>query len=297
MTAVKLTLAAIAGLALAVPATAQDSKIPSDDIVVRGRRDKDVETFVRSLASDKDGRQLARWNGRLCVRIVGLWPERERTVGDRIAALAGRLGVSYQTPPKCTPNTVIAFTGQADKFTAEIVDAVPALISDVDSYGLPPRKQIARYLAPRPIRWFAINATTNADGQRAGAVDRNGAGLATDASPSSIPASRIMARTRENTVAALIVVDESKLGGIKWTQLADYLAMVTFAQPRIDANFADSDSIMAMFAARDAGRAGPAGLTPADQAFLTALYRTDANLSSDQQRGAIGDAVRKQARR
>ncbi|MDB5679548.1 hypothetical protein [Sphingomonas bacterium] len=283
----------LATLALAVPAAAQDASSQKDDIIVRGQRDKEVETFVRSLTETRDGRQVARWNGRICPKVVGLWPERAAMITDRIAAVAKLIDVSMQVPPKCEPNTIIAFTGQADLFTAKMIDSVPTLITDVEYYGLPRRKQVARYLAPRAVRWFSINATTMSDGQHAGAAGRNGAGLAIDASPNSTPASRITARTRENTIATLIVIDESKLGGIKWLQLADYLAMVTFAQPAIDADFTGSDSVMAIFAARDAGGAGPAGLTAQDRGFLTGLYRSAANLSSSQQRGVIADAVRK----
>jgi hypothetical protein len=290
---IRQVIVTAAAVALATVASAQTAPPAKDDIVIRADRDKQVESFVRSLAPSKDGRQLARWNGQICVRVVGLWPERAAKIADRIALLARQIDVSYETPPKCTANTIIAFTGQADLFTAKIVDSVPALITDVDSNGLPPRKVVARYLAPRAVRWFSINATTNSDGQRAGRAGRNGAGLAVDASPSSIAASRLTARTRENTIATLIVVDESKLGGIKWSQLADYLAMVTFAQPAIDADFAGSDSIMAIFAARDGGTAGPAGLTAADTAFLAALYKSAANLSPAQQRGVITDAVKK----
>lgn len=285
------SLLSLAAALVTLPALAQDAR-PQEDVVVRGRRDKEVETFVRSLAPSKDGRQLARWNGQVCLRIVGLWPKRADMISARIAAIAKRLGASYAAAPKCAANTVIAFTGQADKFTAKIIDAVPALISDVEQYGLPPKKLVAKYLQSRPIRWFTINGTTNSDGQHAGAVDPDGSGKI-DTGQSSIPASRITARTRENTIAALIVVDEAQLGGIQWTQLADYLAMVTFAQPAIDADFTGSDSIMAMFAARDAGKAGPVGLTPADDAFLIALYHGDANLSPAQQRGTIIDSVRR----
>ena len=282
-----------AALSVVLPAAAQDARRDKDDIVVRGQRDKEVETFVRSLTESRDGRQVARWNGRICPKVVGLWPERATMITDRIAAVAKLIDVSIRVPPKCEANTVVAFTSHADLFTAKMIDAVPALITDVDYYGLPRRKQLARYLAPRAVRWFSINATTLSDGQHAGAVDRNGAGMAVDAAPNSMPASRITALTRENTIATLIVVDESKLAGIKWSQLADYLAMVAFAQPAIDADFAGSDSVMAIFAARDSGVAGPAGLTARDEGFIKALYRAPANLSAAQQRGVIADAVKK----
>lgn len=298
---------ALAAATLAAPAIAQDTgaapaeakqDTPSakDDIVVNGVRRKATETFVRALTATRDGHQVARWNGQICLKVVGLWPEREAMIASRVAEVAKLVGVAYQTAPKCEVNTTIAFTGQADKFTAEMIRSVPTLITDVEYFGRPSKKTVAPYLAPRPVRWFAMNETTLSDGMHAGAVGYGGGGMAVDASPSSIPASRLTARTRENTVASLIVVDEAKLSGIKWAQLADYLAMVTLAQPAIDADFSGYDSIMAMFAARDAKRPGAPGLTLADRAFLTGLYKTAANLSPAQQRGVIADAVRKTSR-
>jgi hypothetical protein len=294
---IRMPLLAVAALSLALPAGAQD-KAPDDkdnkgDIIVNGRRDQDrdkqVETFVKSLAPTGDNGQLARWNGRVCLAMVGLWPERRAYILDRIGAVAKTLDVDYEQAPKCTPNTLIVFTTNADKFTADALDKYPALVRN-DLYGRPSRKELAPFIAPRPVRWFTINMPTMADGKRVGSMDADGK---VDVEPTIIPASRIRTRIRMNTFGGLIVVDESKVGGIKWPQLADYLAMVMFAQPEINADFASTDSVMAIFAARDAGKPGPAGLTPQDRSFLTALYRTDADLTASQQRGTITDAVRK----
>ncbi|MES2096727.1 MAG: hypothetical protein V4459_08185 [Pseudomonadota bacterium] len=294
---IRIALLAAAALSLALPADAQD-KVPDakgdqSDIIVNGRRDRDrdkqVETFVKSLAPTGDSGQLARWNGQACVAMVGLWPERRAYLLDRIGAVAKLLDVSYKQAPKCAPNTLIVFTTDADKFAADAVDKYPDLVRN-GMYGRPSRKELARYVAPRPVRWFTINMPTMADGQRVGSMDADGK---VDVEPTIIPASRIRTRIRMNTFGGLIVVDEGKVGGIKWPQLADYLAMVMFAQPQIDGNFAGADSVMAIFAARDAGKPGPAGLTPQDRSFLTALYRTDADLTASQQRGVIGDKVKK----
>lgn len=265
---------------LTLPATAQQMPKNQPDIVITGQLDAQIDAQVRRLAPSRNGRQIARWDGRdrLCVTVIGLWPERAAFLSQRIGAAAGMVGVQFTTNPKCVPNVFVVFTPEADKVAADLIKHHPELIQNVDMFGLPHGKLKAGYLAPRAVRWFSVDETTMADGE-----------LSNDSA--AIP-TRIKEPTRENIVLSLLLVDESKLAGIKWPQLGDYLAMTILSQPKIDADYGGDDSVLSIFAARDAGKHGPAGLTEQDKSFLTALYRSDAAGFVDQQRQQISNGLR-----
>lgn len=270
---------------LASPAVAQDNPKADPDIVVTGRLDPEMDALLRRLAPTKDDRQIARWDDRICARVLGLSSERATYLTNRINAAAKAIGIGASTNPKCTTNVLVVFTPFADAFAADVVRNHPDYIRDIERAGLPHGKIKASYLAPRPVRWFTINKTVMADGSTS---DKYPKAAEEGLHLSFSPPSRIGMRTRENTMLSLIVVDEPKMAGIKWSQLGDYLAMVSLSQPRMDADYAGEDSVLAVFADRDAGKVGPLSLTDRDRTFLTALYKSDPALSPDQQRSQIG---------
>ncbi|HEX4695762.1 hypothetical protein [Sphingomonas sp.] len=280
------------GLALlAHSAVAQDKPKTQSEIVINGKLDDQVDALVRRLAQGKNDRQIARWDDRICARVLGLGSERADYLTGRIVAAAKAVGVTTAGSAKCTPNVLVVFTPFADAFAADVVKNHPDYIQNPDMFGLPHGKLKASYLAPRPVRWFSIRKTVMADG---GTVDTFPKGSGDGQHLSFAPPSRIGLPTRENTMLSLIVVDEPKMAGLKWSQLGDYLAMVSLGQPGMDVDYAGEDSVLAVFADRDAGKAAPLGLTEQDRNYLVALYKSDAALAPDQQRGQIKRYFKKQ---
>jgi hypothetical protein len=68
----------------------------------------------------------------------------------------------------------------------------------------------------------------------------------------------------------LVIVDKTRVQGASMGQLADYIAMVSYAEIRPDAQLDDAPTILKLF--DGAPKAAPAGLSDWDQAFLTSLY-------------------------
>jgi len=68
----------------------------------------------------------------------------------------------------------------------------------------------------------------------------------------------------------LVIVDQRQLQAVSPRQLADYIAMVGFAEIKPGARLGDAPSILSLF--DPAPRAAPAGLSAWDQAFLSSLY-------------------------
>jgi hypothetical protein len=87
-----------------------------------------------------------------------------------------------------------------------------------------------------------------------------------------------------------VIVDQTRLHGVKLGQLADYIAMAGFAKLRPDAHLGDAPTILRLF--NGAPQEAPDGMTGWDQAFLTSLYATEER--SRLQRGQIAsEMVRK----
>jgi hypothetical protein len=74
---------------------------------------------------------------------------------------------------------------------------------------------------------------------------------------------------------ALVIVDGTKTNGAGLAPIADYVAMAGLAELDLGAALGSDPTILRLFTAPADAR--PAALTAWDQAFLTALYRTEEN--------------------
>lgn len=73
----------------------------------------------------------------------------------------------------------------------------------------------------------------------------------------------------------LIVVDTGRVQGQKLGPLTDYLSMLALAQVRSLDGCSSLPSVIDRLGKGCADRPAPDGLTPADAAYLTALYASD----------------------
>ena len=73
----------------------------------------------------------------------------------------------------------------------------------------------------------------------------------------------------------LIVIDTSRITGQKLGPLTDYLSMLALAQVKSLDGCSSLPSVIDRLGQSCAGREAPDGLTPADAAYLTALYSSD----------------------
>ncbi|WP_174287349.1 hypothetical protein [Sphingomonas bacterium] len=275
-------LLALAGTASAqqAPAPVAVPTAPDADIVVQHRTDAAIARMVDAMTQTRHGFQVARWNEAICPLVLDLDPLHTALIDERIVAVAKSVDVPVATKP-CAPSVVIVATADADALAKALVDQHPGLFGD-PAYGIRHGNTITDLKASRPVRWINATRTGGADSRRIGAGNAlntyNGG-------------SRIAHTTRENTVLSLVIVDTARLSHITWGQLADYLSLVTLANPAL--SVAAPDSVMSIFATRDAGGRGPAGLTPADTALLQGLYRSDSSLGSGMQRAQIADQIKK----
>lgn len=261
------------GTVLAVqPVSAQDAP-QQGDVVVHGATKEETKKLVEALTPSRYGLQLARWNDQICPEVIGLDDAHRDYVARRIKEEAQSLRVELRKSATCTSNIVIIFTDTADALSADVIKNYPGLIRDTDKFGLPHAADRAPYLASRPVRWFWVTGT-----RMVGNI-----------------LSRIAKTTVENTRLSLIIVDNTKLGGLKWSQLAAYIAMVALSHPDMDTDYSNNDTILSLFQRRESAEPAPMSLTDQDQVFLKALYNSNPNLEADQQRNQIFRALRNPA--
>lgn len=246
---------------------------PSQQVVVEGRGIESVDRFVESLTQTRGERQLPRWNGHICPRVLGLDPGHAAFILRRLQGLARELRIPVATR-NCRGNVVIVVTGDADEFVTTLVRRHPRLFRGPrDNLASP--AEIAQLLVPRPVRWIAASDTGNAEGR-----------IIYDRNVNIYNASRLTLTSRENMAFSFIIVDAERLQDLRWGQLADYLSLVALARPAMDAPY-DPATILSLFSLRDQGRQTPAALTQQDRAFLRALYTTNPATRAHEQRAAI----------
>ena len=244
---------AAGGLVMATAAAAQPVQAvpPSSRLANPARIERQAADFVQSYGAFTSGasassRRTGRWARGLCVAFDGLAPAQETAVSARIEEVAKTVGVGVR-PADCEPaNLEIAVTANPQGLLNRLVEEDSQLLGDRTSDSRTAR------IVTLPIQaWYWTN----------------GAALADRATS---------APTRLFT-NVLVIVDlrrpeiKTKTLGL----LADYLAMLALSQPRDLGQCNVLPSITDLFAACP-GRPGPAGLTPADAAYLSALYAGDA---------------------
>ena len=162
---------------------------------------------------------------------------------------------------------VVIVTARADAFAALLMRRSPRLLAWTAN-GRPKRRDVARWLEPRPVRW--LHTTTVSGAALIGKLN--------------------FRPEQRNMAVALGIVDASRLGGVTWGQLSAHVAMAAFTRAEPDAAEKRSESVLALFS-RDAAAEQPRSLTRWDEAFLNALYSTAPTLSTARQRERMQDRM------
>jgi hypothetical protein len=300
---------------LAVQASAQDAfreaealgEAPqvAEEVIVRGRRLSEIEfnlqryihDFLDEVTAPARGRGLARWQRRVCVGVHNVQNTAAQYIADRIASVM--LGVGLQPgEPGCTPDVSIIFSTDASQSAAQMVDSDPRLFRPVAGYagtdlGLEALDEFVR--TDRAVRWWHVSLPVDA---RTGvpAIELPDGGLCGGArcTPQIAVAgpSRIHSGIRDDLRYVIMIVDVTKLTGMTWQALADYLALVSLAQIDPKTNPASFDSILNLFSNPGAY----SGLTDWDWSYLRALYAFDQERVPSAQRNEIVSRIAQQER-
>ncbi len=285
MTAPTLLMAlALLGAAPQDPAPQRPPADQADqvaDVVVIGRDLADaVDSFVDSVVAPPPGRGPARWDRKVCVGAVNLKRATAQQLVDRVSEVALDIGLDIGEPG-CTPDILIMATDDGTALAAALVDARPRVFRPGYSGAARSRAALEQFSATnRPVRWWHVSLPVDADtGQIAVRVPGY------DPPMINTLASRLRTEIQNDLRRAIIIVDLVQADRVSFRQLADYIAMVAFAQIDPEAKLEGFDTVLNVFA----DPAGAAGLTDWDRAYLTSLYNAQLNQRAPgQQGGEIG---------
>jgi hypothetical protein len=249
---------------------------------------RQTHDFVQTFAATSDMLdQVARWTQPVCVTLQGLSPDAAAEVKGRVEEVAKALKVGVRKAG-CTPNIQIAFTGEPkaliDKVAREdelmlgfrhhsdreklttITHPVQAWYAtgtggaDVDTVGIVFSASGGSGQVPagfkRPPNGFQYDDEDNYQG-RAGCGD-----------------SRFSSCLSSEFQHVLVIVDTNRVQDYPAGLIADYVVMLTMAQPKSLDGCNVLPSVIDLFS-KDCANFGMDGLTRADVAYLTALYRTN----------------------
>lgn len=269
---------------------------PVDDrVVTRGSRlnglsfEEYVFNFVGEVArpvSSEFG--IARWGDRLCVGAMNIPAEAAQFVVNRISEVASEIGIKPGRPG-CDPDLYIIFTEDGRALAQKLVDEEPGMFRPFGgaggtTQGLHALNEFAE--SDDPVRWWQISMVVDWGGNIAIALPNTPVSGAPFVSGAN---SRLANPVRDELWRAYIIVDASQATGKNWSELADYLAVVSLAQIDPHADTSGYDTILNLFA--DAS--SPRRMTDWDYSFLRALYRFDQHRVPKTQAGLLADEMKR----
>jgi hypothetical protein len=264
--------------------------------------------FVQSYGVFTRSHTAARWS-ELCLRVVGLTPEQEAAVKKRVVDVAKAVDVAVTADCRRS-NVQIGFTDDPQGMLDGVLNGRAAALGDrtsdtrnVKTDTLPIQ---AWYVTNEA---FAANDGEASDLKvrvlyqamatpchcELGAAGAAGLGAGPQANGSYIPpggnpwgqtspgsgwgpapgfggfGGRAPALHDRQFLNAFVIVDLRRVGDRSLGLISDYVAMVALAEPRDLEHCNVLPSVTDLFL--DCGRPAPDGLTPADAAYLTALYQ------------------------
>ena len=288
----------LAGAALAEPASQTVSPL-----TVEGATPKTITTQARAFvvshatAPNPEIGQISRWHSPVCVQVEGLAQAAQaNAIKARIESVAGSVGLPAARAG-CKANVEIVFSDDPQA----TMDLVAQRREDLLGYYHRTERDRLKTVS-RPIQaWY--KTSTRGEGDRSGALfagldftsadpDHAAANLMTDDPNKGTPTGcadspRFKSCLTSEFENVFIVVDAKALRNKGAGLAADYLVMLALSQPKALGGCSALPSILDLTTkAACAGRNPPGGLTPADAAWLTALYASDpqakgANAQSD----------------
>ena len=241
----------------------KSGKSTLETVTVEARKQRDlierqISTFVSSITIPYKEESLARWQLPICPLVAGLPRDRGEFVFGRVSQVARDTGIPL-APQECAPNFFIIMTRDPEALLQKWWAHDPRLMNDDRGIG-----GIKSFIhTAQPVRvWY--NACSEAPGWakafREGSLHCGTGDLG----------SRLAWEAVRAIYSAIVVVDLGHIKDLNDGQLADYIAMVGFAQIRKKPELGAAPTILRLFAESDVAR--PQGLSSWDQAFLKSLY-------------------------
>jgi hypothetical protein len=307
----RLILPAIMASGLALSASAQEQQTPLtaqqqvapenavENVIVtepRLRSEKALNNFViaHAAATPFLGK-IARWKTGICPITVGLPPEVDLYISQRILRVAMAAGVPLATSEPCRPNIAVLATPEPQKLLDFVRAKRPALL------GFHYRPQAERVASMKlAVQAWYSTATEDFYGMISGDFPSGSMGYGVmngdfrDIPTYHASGSRLGDGLKSEFTAAIIVVDASKIVGQEVGPLSDYIAMLALSQGRSYDDCQSVPTITNLMAPNCDAELKPAAITDVDMTYLRGLYRMRPDGSYMAERGSIAFEMKKE---
>jgi hypothetical protein len=277
-----LNLATLAAPAVATPP-------PTDEIVVQGEKQRTrVQKFVRQLTPAPFDGQLAKFLAPVCPASVGLLPEQNNQVADRIRQVSKAIGTDV-APQGCTVNLLVMVVPDKKVAIQQLRAKRP------DLFGELPAAEIGRLESvPGPATAWQLIDVTGTDGMPLGSARLDATGDAFRIVRVVGTPSRIVKLTVPQFRGSVLIVESHALDGVSTRQLADYAVMRTLASVSEPSSALPADSILTLFNPGVNGLTAPLSVTQWDYAFLKSYYASSNSVVASSERHELQQRMQKE---
>lgn len=240
-------LACTVALASAAASAAHSSPVGAE----RGSAAKaEAAAFVKSYARPNAFQWVARWQDRVCAHVSGLTADQDAAVEARVESIA-------QAVVPASFLTMRTLSKIPERLEQPCQGRAVTILFSTD-----PQRSLDEIIAAKPGLWAFTSKAKK-----------------TVSSPVQVWYEKAGCDGCEpletRLTGALVIVDLRRTRGQRLGALADYVAMLVLAQPHSFNQCQAAASVTDLLAGPCKGRPAPAGLTPSDAAYLTALYSGD----------------------
>jgi hypothetical protein len=284
-----MLLGLLSALSLAAQAAGVSTAPQTNEIVVEGEKQRTrVQKFVRQLTPAPFDGQLAKFLAPVCPASVGLLPQQNQQVEDRIRQVSKAIGADVASG-NCTRNVLVLVVPNKKVAIQQLRQKRPELFGDL------PSAEIRRIEDVRgPVTAWQMIDVFGSDGMPLGSAR-------IDATGDDIRIVRVVgtpSRIRKLTVpqfrGSVLIVESHALDGISTRQLADYAVMRLLASVREPSSALPADSILTLFNPGITGTTAPLSVTQWDYAFLKSYYASSNSVVASSERHEVEERMRKE---
>lgn len=291
--------AALLSATLTVMGSSAVAQTTGPDVVVTAEKEqaareaKEVRHFVTAIAAPAEG-QFARFRAPICPVAIGMHAEFADKIVARVREVAAQIGADVGGT-RCAANVLIILSPDGQAFVRDAQKKQPSLLSGLSNTEL---KHLLA--APGPVHAWSGAEMRNEDGLQAHNSASKTAGGADTMTFPDHPIMRVMSASiinqpvRQDIMTAVVVLDSDAVTGKSLTQIADYATMRALGRTRPPGDAVPYETILTLFDAGEAARVP--SISPADLAFLTALYRTNGLQTATAATGQMAHGMLKRGR-
>jgi hypothetical protein len=229
-----------------------------------------IDRYVQRVSAGPRSEPVSRWRDPICPLVAGLSREQGELVLSRLSEIAVQVGAPLGSQD-CRPNLYIVATKDPRATIREWIDRKDGLFNGGGA------TELERFIrTDRPVRVWRNVSQTGQDGHSLSMSSQALVGAPGQASKPVLnwaEDSHISGNVAHYIGGVAVVLDPG-IDKVKLGQLADYIALITFAGVNLDADIGEDSSILTLF--RQGG--APQGLSAHDVAYLKALYAVPPHL-------------------